>query len=215
MSSLLRTSFHPCQSEGTPQMGSSYLYHYFLLPVCILRTVSPRNIDALQTGGKPEQNKERSSFLQRRRGDPALAHHLRYAPSRGTSLRETYTARVLDSSCRWGAPFFVEQHGVGISVTQGVVVFRTKESPFSPLYFFGFFVSSCRKIGKCLSTIKEDDQFYALDYRKDGSIFAATGKNYTVRRAQKFDSQTTLFSLILHTATDFTGSIECTESIAF
>lgn len=34
--------------------------------------------------------------------------------------------------------------------------------------------------GKCLSTIKEDDQFYALDYRKDGSVFAATGKNHTV-----------------------------------
>lgn len=34
--------------------------------------------------------------------------------------------------------------------------------------------------GKCLSTIKEDDQFYGLDYRKDGSIFAATGKNHTV-----------------------------------
>lgn len=35
--------------------------------------------------------------------------------------------------------------------------------------------------GKCLSTIKEEDQFYALDYRKDGSVFAATGKNHTVR----------------------------------
>ncbi|CAM9233946.1 unnamed protein product, partial [Sphacelaria rigidula] len=34
--------------------------------------------------------------------------------------------------------------------------------------------------GKCLSTITEDDQFYALDYRPDGSIFAATGKNHTV-----------------------------------
>lgn len=34
--------------------------------------------------------------------------------------------------------------------------------------------------GKCLSTIKEDDQFYALDYRRDGSVFAATGKNHTV-----------------------------------
>ncbi|CAM9191239.1 unnamed protein product [Ectocarpus sp. 6 AP-2014] len=34
--------------------------------------------------------------------------------------------------------------------------------------------------GKCLSTIKEEDQFYALDYRKDGSVFAATGKNHTV-----------------------------------
>lgn len=35
--------------------------------------------------------------------------------------------------------------------------------------------------GKCLSTIKEEDQFYGLDYRKDGSVFAATGKNHTVR----------------------------------
>lgn len=38
-----------------------------------------------------------------------------------------------------------------------------------------------RKTGKCLSTIKEDDQFYALDFRKDGSIFAATGKKHIVR----------------------------------
>lgn len=35
--------------------------------------------------------------------------------------------------------------------------------------------------GKCLSTIKEEDQFYALDYRQDGSVFAASGKNHTVR----------------------------------
>lgn len=35
-------------------------------------------------------------------------------------------------------------------------------------------------LGKCLSTIKEEDQFYALDYRLDGSIFAATGKNHVV-----------------------------------
>lgn len=39
--------------------------------------------------------------------------------------------------------------------------------------------------GKCLSTIKEDDQFYALDYRRDGSIFAATGKNHTVSHTKR------------------------------
>ncbi|CAM9158576.1 unnamed protein product, partial [Discosporangium mesarthrocarpum] len=35
--------------------------------------------------------------------------------------------------------------------------------------------------GKCLNSIAEEDQFYALDYRRDGSVFAASGKNHTVR----------------------------------
>ncbi|CAM9669906.1 unnamed protein product [Choristocarpus tenellus] len=34
--------------------------------------------------------------------------------------------------------------------------------------------------GKCLNTIEADDQFYALDYRLDGNVFAATGKSHLV-----------------------------------
>jgi COMPASS component SWD3 len=46
--------------------------------------------------------------------------------------------------------------------------------------------------GKCLSTITcEDNQFYALDYRADGAVFAATGKDHTVRLYDETTKQET------------------------
>lgn len=67
-----------------------------------------------------------------------------------------------------------------------------------PLPFDAPFVSAT---GKCLSTIKEDDQFYALDYRRDGSVFAATGKNHTVRHIRY---------LVYSYSRDVGGRLRCT-----